>query len=65
MQLTESVHVERDREKAIAKAIAAASIDDVVLIAGKGHETYQEIKGQKITFSDQAVAERVLTEVAA
>jgi UDP-N-acetylmuramoyl-L-alanyl-D-glutamate--2,6-diaminopimelate ligase len=59
------VHVERDREKAIAKAIAAASIDDVVLIAGKGHEAYQEIKGQRIAFSDQAVAERVLTEVAA
>jgi len=35
------------------------------LIAGKGHEAYQEIKGQKIAFSDQAVAERVLTEVAA
>jgi len=65
MQLTESVHIERDREKAIAKAIAAASIDDVVLIAGKGHEAYQEIKGQKIAISDQAVAERVLTEVAA
>jgi len=65
MQLTESVHVERDREKAIAKAIAAASIDDVVLMAGKGHEAYQEIKRRKIAFSDQAVAERVLTEVAA
>jgi len=35
------------------------------LIAGKGHEAYQEIKGRKIAFSDQAVAERVLTEVAA
>ena len=49
-----------DRREAIAAAIAAAAADDVVLIAGKGHEDYQEIAGRRIPFSDAAVAAEAL-----
>jgi UDP-N-acetylmuramoyl-L-alanyl-D-glutamate--2,6-diaminopimelate ligase len=41
-----------DRAKAIAESIAQAQAADVVLVAGKGHETYQEVNGQKLPFSD-------------
>jgi UDP-N-acetylmuramoyl-L-alanyl-D-glutamate--2,6-diaminopimelate ligase len=43
---------QRDRGAAIAQAVAAAAAQDVVLIAGKGHETYQEIQGRRLPFSD-------------
>jgi len=52
--------VEPDRARAIAAAIAAASAGDVVLIAGKGHETHQEIAGVRHPFSDVAVARAAL-----
>jgi UDP-N-acetylmuramoyl-L-alanyl-D-glutamate--2,6-diaminopimelate ligase len=48
--------VELDRARAIDSAIASAGAADVVLIAGKGHEDYQEIAGQRLPFSDAAVA---------
>lgn len=48
--------VEADRAKAIARAIGEARSNDVVLIAGKGHEDYQEIKGTRHPFSDHEVA---------
>ena len=51
---------EPDRETAIASAIASAAAADVVLIAGKGHEQYQEIAGLRLPFSDAAVAEAAL-----
>jgi UDP-N-acetylmuramoyl-L-alanyl-D-glutamate--2,6-diaminopimelate ligase len=44
--------VEPDRARAIATAIAAAPADAVVLVAGKGHEDYQDVKGRKLPFSD-------------
>lgn len=43
---------EADRAAAIAAAVSAAAADDVVVIAGKGHEPYQEISGQRLPFSD-------------
>jgi UDP-N-acetylmuramoyl-L-alanyl-D-glutamate--2,6-diaminopimelate ligase len=49
---------EPDREKAIQLAIAHASADDLILIAGKGHEQTQESRGQKIPFSDVAIAQQ-------
>jgi UDP-N-acetylmuramoyl-L-alanyl-D-glutamate--2,6-diaminopimelate ligase len=52
--------VEPDRARAIAAAIAAASAADVVLIAGKGHESYQEIAGRRHAFSDVAAARDAL-----
>ena len=45
-----------DRAAAIAWTIRHAAAADVVLIAGKGHEDYQEIKGERIPFSDRAIA---------
>ena len=41
-----------DRAQAIADTIAQATARDVILIAGKGHETYQEIRGVRHGFSD-------------
>ena len=52
--------IEIDRHKAIQKAIKSAKKNDVILIAGKGHETYQEIKGVKYPFSDQIFARKAL-----
>jgi UDP-N-acetylmuramoyl-L-alanyl-D-glutamate--2,6-diaminopimelate ligase len=52
--------VEPDRARAIAQAVAEASAQDVVLIAGKGHENYQEIQGRRLPFSDGAVAREAL-----
>jgi len=40
-----------DRRTAIERTIASANADDVVLIAGKGHETYQEVAGRRLAFS--------------
>jgi len=48
--------VEMDRKKAIQHAIGMATVDDLVLIAGKGHEQYQIIGNKKIDFSDKEVA---------
>ncbi|MGQ0544360.1 MAG: UDP-N-acetylmuramoyl-L-alanyl-D-glutamate--2,6-diaminopimelate ligase [Betaproteobacteria bacterium] len=52
--------VEPDRRRAIEQAIARAAPRDVVLVAGKGHETYQEILGRREPFSDAAVAREAL-----
>jgi len=49
-----------DRRVAIARAIGDAEPSDIVLIAGKGHETYQEIAGIKSEFSDRLVAREAL-----
>ena len=43
-----------DRAQAIKKAVETAKKDDIVLLAGKGHENYQEINGQHFDFSDSA-----------
>ena len=48
--------VEIDRRQAILRAIQEASSKDVILIAGKGHENYQDILGVKHEFSDARVA---------
>jgi UDP-N-acetylmuramoyl-L-alanyl-D-glutamate--2,6-diaminopimelate ligase len=53
---------EPDRAKAIAAAIAMAADDDIVLIAGKGHETYQLFADRRIDFDDREVARRALAE---
>jgi len=52
--------IEPDRRRAIARALREARRGDVVLIAGKGHETYQEAHGVRRPFSDVAVARAVL-----
>jgi len=52
--------IEEDRAKAISVGIFSAKPGDIVLIAGKGHEDYQEIAGKKHHFSDVEEAESVL-----
>ena len=67
-QITADMHgaclVEPDRAKAIQQAINTASCGDIVLIAGKGHEDYQEVAGVKTPFSDTAVAAAALDQYA-
>jgi UDP-N-acetylmuramoyl-L-alanyl-D-glutamate--2,6-diaminopimelate ligase len=63
LQRTESKHVfEPDRGAAIRRAIEEARAGDFVLIAGKGHETYQIFKDRTIHFDDREVARSVLKE---
>jgi UDP-N-acetylmuramoyl-L-alanyl-D-glutamate--2,6-diaminopimelate ligase len=60
MHAPERATVERDRARAIGVAIAKARAGDVVLVAGKGHETYQESHGVKHPFDDMQVARAAL-----
>lgn len=55
-----AVHIEVDRALAIRQALQAAADQDVVLLAGKGHEPYQEIAGQRLPFSDWEQAQLAL-----
>ena len=55
------VVVERDRRRAIERAVGAAGPGDIVLVAGKGHETYQEVAGVKHPFDDREVAAAALS----
>ena len=59
------VLVIEDRRLAIAHAVAQAAPADVVLLAGKGHEDYQEVAGQRRPFSDLAEAAKALAQRAA
>ena len=52
--------IEPDREKAIRRAIQEAQPGDIVILAGKGHETYQVLKDGPIPFDDREIARRVL-----
>ncbi|MBU4463930.1 MAG: UDP-N-acetylmuramoyl-L-alanyl-D-glutamate--2,6-diaminopimelate ligase, partial [Proteobacteria bacterium] len=52
--------VEPDRKKAIELAVTISRADDIVLIAGKGHETYQIIGNKTISFDDRKEAETAL-----
>lgn len=58
-----SITVESDRALAIAYAIYHANPDDLILVAGKGHETYQIIGKEKIPFNDEAVVKEALKEL--
>jgi UDP-N-acetylmuramoyl-L-alanyl-D-glutamate--2,6-diaminopimelate ligase len=57
------VQVEPDRARAIAQTLAQASPLDVVLLAGKGHEDYQEIAGKRLPFSDIEQVKQVLARL--
>lgn len=57
------VLVQPDRRQAIAAAIKTADRGDVVLLAGKGHEDYQEIGRERLPFDDSTVAANVLAEM--
>ena len=51
-----------DRKEAIKTAATLANKGDIILVAGKGHETYQEIKGVKLPFDDRAVLEEMFKD---
>jgi UDP-N-acetylmuramoyl-L-alanyl-D-glutamate--2,6-diaminopimelate ligase len=59
---SEKITVETDRKKAIKLAIKSAGKNDIVLIAGKGHENYQIIGKQKFPFSDNTIARECLAK---
>jgi UDP-N-acetylmuramoyl-L-alanyl-D-glutamate--2,6-diaminopimelate ligase len=52
-----------DRREAIRTAVMMAKTEDIILIAGKGHEKYQEIKGVKFPFDDKVVLSEVFKEL--
>jgi UDP-N-acetylmuramoyl-L-alanyl-D-glutamate--2,6-diaminopimelate ligase len=56
------VVVETDRRAAIRRALDAAMPGDIVVIAGKGHETYQEIAGERLPFDDASEARLALAD---
>ena len=64
MDQPERAMVEPDRAAAITRAIRSHGPGDIILITGKGHETWQDIAGQKLPFSDEAVV-RAALEMAA
>ena len=62
MHPSESLHVEADRHKAIEKALELQGENEVLLILGKGDETYQEIQGKKYPFDDRNVVRELITQ---
>ena len=54
------IHIEHDRQSAISYAVSNAQSKDIVLVAGKGHEQYQEIAGVKNPFSDAKAVTKAL-----
>lgn len=55
------IEIIRDREKAIHEAIVRAKVEDCIVVAGKGHESYQERQGVQRPFSDAATVQAALT----
>jgi len=60
MTASSAVIVEQDRRRAIAAVIAAGRPGDLILLAGKGHESYQQVGDEKFPFDDVRVVEEVL-----
>ena len=60
---TSPVRVERDRRAALRFAVLHAASEDIVLVAGKGHEAWQETGGVRRPFSDEAEVSRLLDQV--
>lgn len=58
-----SVHLEVDRKCAIRYALQLSTVNDIIVIAGKGHEPYQEIQGIKHPFSDRQIAYELAKEL--
>jgi UDP-N-acetylmuramoyl-L-alanyl-D-glutamate--2,6-diaminopimelate ligase len=52
-----------DRREAIRTAVELAGANDIVLVAGKGHETYQEVRGVKAPFDDKLVLTEIFSQL--
>ncbi|MDH5784685.1 MAG: UDP-N-acetylmuramoyl-L-alanyl-D-glutamate--2,6-diaminopimelate ligase [Chromatiales bacterium] len=63
MENPDAVYINRDRTAAIERTIALASVQDVILVAGKGHETEQVVERERIPYSDRETVARLLGEV--
>jgi UDP-N-acetylmuramoyl-L-alanyl-D-glutamate--2,6-diaminopimelate ligase len=57
----DKLHISPDRAEAIQLAVQQAKSGDVVLVAGKGHEAYQEIAGVRYPFSDAETVQQILS----
>ena len=64
LQRPADAQIVEDRGTAIRQAIRGSGEGDIVLVAGKGHEAWQESRGQKIPFSDEAAVRAALEEAA-
>lgn len=62
--MTAKPQIVRDRASAIRVAIASASASDIVLIAGKGHEEYQQVGSRRLPYSDRETVQTILGEAA-
>jgi UDP-N-acetylmuramoyl-L-alanyl-D-glutamate--2,6-diaminopimelate ligase len=62
-ELKRKVLTIEDRREAIRTAVMLSRPSDIILIAGKGHEKYQEIKGERFPFDDKAVLTSVINEL--
>jgi UDP-N-acetylmuramoyl-L-alanyl-D-glutamate--2,6-diaminopimelate ligase len=52
-----------DRREAIKTAVMLARPEDIIIVAGKGHEKYQEIKGVKFPFDDSNILKEIFNEL--
>ena len=59
---SDKVFIEENRKEAIRKACAMAQTKDIILVAGKGHETYQEVKGVRYDFDDREILRDLLSK---
>jgi len=59
---TLEVHLQLDRKKAIGTAISTMAHNDTLIIAGKGHESYMDVQGQQLPWSDMACARHFLEQ---
>jgi len=59
---SKNIIIEHDRRRAIEHALNSTKEGDIILIAGKGHETYQEISGQKIPYNDNLTVKMLLLD---
>lgn len=57
------IYRDRGSPRAIRHALSIAENSDVIVLAGKGHETYQEIKGVKHPFDEKIVVKELLREM--
>jgi UDP-N-acetylmuramoyl-L-alanyl-D-glutamate--2,6-diaminopimelate ligase len=60
MLQSKQIHIELDRRRAIAFAIRQSKAGDTILVAGKGHEDYQDIGGVKHPFDDRTVVKEII-----
>ena len=61
--VTQNYEIIENRREAIRHALTMAQSGDTVVLAGKGHETYQEIKGVKHPFDEKEIVRELLKEI--